>query len=207
VNIPATVSIIVATYGDRDTWDKLAQRAVGSVANQTVRPTELQRVHSDTESLHVVRNRGGMQSQSDFLIFLDADDCLHPNYVEAMLNGEGDVRYPSIERFYWNGKHDPPSMIRPGKTLLNYSHIIIGAMVRRELFLKVGGFDDWACWEDWHFWMKCWVAGASIKPCKAAIYQSHIRPNSRSQQKGNLKWVLPIRNQIEPLAKAAGLIP
>lgn len=205
MNIPdETVSIIVATFGDRETWDKLAQRAMASVANQTQQPTQLHRVHAD--ALHVARNRGVAMSSSDWIIVLDADDELHPNYVESMLKCDGDVRYPSVERFYWNGKHDPPSMIRPGKTLLNYSHIIIGAMVRRELFLKVGGFDDWPVWEDWHFWMKCWVAGASIMPCKDAIYQSHIRPDSRSRQRGNLKWVLPIRNQIEPLAKAAGLI-
>src|SRR5689334_18812468 len=98
----STVSCIVATFGpDRAFWDKLAIRAVASVVNQTQRPTELQRVHvPDDNALHVARNRGAMQSLSDWLVFCDADDRLHPEYLEAMLAGEGDVRIPNVQRFF-----------------------------------------------------------------------------------------------------------
>jgi glycosyltransferase involved in cell wall biosynthesis len=204
-----TVSIIVATFGpDKEFWDGLAKRALGSVENQTVRPTEVHRVHvPEPNSLHVARNRGASMSESDLLCFLDADDMLHPNYIESMLECEGDVRYPSVERFYTETKHkDPPQLVKPGKSLLNYSHIVIGAAVKRQLFIDVGGFEDWECWEDWHFWLKCWVNGADIKPCKQAIYQSFVRNNSRSRT-GKLSVVVPIRASIEPLAIARGLIP
>lgn len=202
----STVSIIVATFGpDKELWDKFARRAIGSVVAQTKTPTEFHRVHvPEPNALHVARNRGAAMSASDFLIYLDADDQLHPNYVEAMLAGEGDVRIPNRERFYWDGRHDPPDRIKPpaGGDLLRYSHILIGAMVRRELFLEVGGFEDWPIWEDWHFWIKCWLAGASMLPCPEAIYQVHVRLDSRNQQRGNMGVAAKIRLKMEPLARA-----
>lgn len=199
-----SVAVVIPTFGDKEFWDKLADRAEKSVKAQTRQPDEFYRVHAD--ALHIARNRGGMMASTTWLCFLDADDEIHPEYLEAMLAGEGDVRIPSIERFYWDGKHDEPRYTPPAKTLLNYSHIIIGAMVSRELFIKVGGFDDWQCWEDWHFWMKCWVEGAAMLPCKKAIYQTYVRPDSRSRQQGNIKYVLPIRDSIIPKAQAKGLI-
>jgi hypothetical protein len=203
-----TVSVIVGTYGpDRAFWDNLANRAVESITAQTVKPTEMHRVHVlEDNALHVARNRGAAMSFSDWLIFCDADDCLHPEYVEAMLAGEGDVRIPNRERFYWDGTHKPVDQIPAGKDLLRHSHILIGAMVRRDLFIKVGGFADLPIWEDWHFWCKCWVSGASMIQCPRAIYQTHIRPGSRGQQLGNVGQAARIRMEFEPLARAKGLL-
>lgn len=203
-----SVAVIIATYGpDKDFWYDIGKRALVSVAKQTVQPKEVHRVHVPQDNaLHIARNRGASMSDTDMLVFLDADDTLHPGYIEAMLQGEGDVRYPSIERFYFDGRHDNPHLVKPPKSLLNYSNIVIGAAVRRQLFIDVGGFDDWECWEDWHFWMKCWINGADIKSCKDAIYQTYVRPNSRSRT-GNLGLVVPIRASIEPQAIARGLVP
>jgi len=203
-----TVSVVVATYGpDRAFWDGLARRAIGSVINQTQRPTEFHRVHVDEpNALHIARNRGAAMSETEFLVFCDADDTLHPEYVEAMLAGEGDVRIPNRERFYWDGSHKPVDQIKPGGDLLRHSHILIGAMVRHDLFNKVGGFEDLPIWEDWHFWCKCWVNGATMIQCPKAIYQVHIRQGSRNQQMGNIGQAARIRLEFEPLARAKGLM-
>lgn len=202
------VACIVATFGpDKQFWNTLATRAIGSIARQTRQPNELHRVHVDQENaLHIARNRGAAMSEAEWLIFLDADDVLHERYVEEMLAGEGDVRIPSRENFFWDGRHEGPWYQAPGRTLLDYCHICIGAMIRRDLFLKVGGFEDWQTWEDWHFWLKCWIEGAAMLPCKKAIYQANIRPDSRQFRRGNIDLGTKIRLQMEPLAKAKGLL-
>lgn len=209
-----TVSVIISTFGpDRAFWDKLAIRAVASVVNQTIRPTELQRVHvPEPNSLHVARNRGAMQSLSDWLIFLDADDCLHPEYIEAMLAGEGDVRIPNVQRFFADGTHEEPRRIEEQGDMLQGSHLLIGSMVRRDLFIKVGGFEDLPIWEDWHFWCKCWVNDAVMRRCPKAIYQAHIREGRRSDLGSSaalelsIATVRRIRDEFTPIARAKGLL-
>lgn len=205
-----TVAVIVATFGlaRKHFWDELSRRAVASVAKQTTPAFELKRVHVDDENaLHVARNRGAAMCSADWLIFLDADDTLDERYIEQMLlcDSQSDIRVPKIERFYWDGKHDEPQRIQPGKTLLNWSHIVIGAMIRREMFIKAGGFESWPVFEDWHFWMKCWTEGAKFSNSEA-VYQSYIRPESRNTQAGAIKWALPIRDSIIPKARERGLI-
>jgi len=210
----STVSCVVATFGpEKAFWDKLAHRAIASIAHQTRQPNELHRVHvPDPDSLHVARNRGASMSKSDWLIFVDADDTIHPNYIEAMLAGEGDVRIPNVERWWPDGPHEKPHQIRDGGDLLQTSHILIGAMVRRELFIKVGGFEDLPIWEDWHFWCKCWVDGAVMLRCPGAIYQAQMREDSRSNLGNSRKLQMSIdvkrriRNEFKEIAKARGLL-
>lgn len=210
----STVACIVATYGpDKLIWDKLAHRAIASLAKQTRQPNQLHRIHvPEDNALHVARNRGAQMSSTEWLIFLDADDSLHPEYIEAMLAGEGDVRIPNVERWWPDGTHEQPHQIREGGDLLQTSHILIGAMVRRDLFLKVGGFEDLPIWEDWHFWCKCWVNDAVMLRCPKAIYQVQMREESRSnlartsklQQSIDMKR--RIRNEFKEIAKAKGLL-
>lgn len=174
-----TVDVIVPTFGDPK-WRETALRAIYSAEAQTVRPHRIWPVFDDT--LAAARNYGGLHSQADWLIFLDADDELDPHYIEHMLAGEGDMRWPSTLGIVDGVEDDEPVLLqlRPGERGITRNHMVIGTMVRREQFLAVGGFRDLPILEDWDCWIRLQLAGAVPMPCPEAVYRIHVRKDSRN---------------------------
>lgn len=177
---PGAVGVVIATYGDISVWGELAHRSIMSVERQTVLPEVVNWSHGDT--LQEARNRGAAACDTEFLIFLDADDELDEGYVEAMLNSSGDIRRPATIGVYEDGSTDAAPVLIPvpegGLTQSNY--IVIGAMIRKQDFLNVGGFNDFPILEDWHLWLRLVRAGAQIVDVPGAIYRVHVRSDSRN---------------------------
>lgn len=172
------LTVVVATFGDRK-WSELAcRRAVPSAEPQA--PV----VHVHLDTLANARNAGAEQATSEWLCFLDADDELEPGYVEAMAAGTADLRAPLV-RYVSGHRHAVtqnmvpddwvPEMLRDG------NHFVIGTLLRRSMFLEVGGFKDWPMYEDWCLWQRCWLAGASFEVIHGAVYRAHVRQNSRNR--------------------------
>lgn len=69
----------------------------------------------------------------------------------------------------------------PRRYLLSANFIVIGAMVERNQFLEVGGFEEFKIFEDWHCWLKLWKLGAEIEDCDKAIYRITDRKKSRNK--------------------------
>ena len=199
-----TVDVIIATYGDRDVWDVLADRAVASAGNQTVRPNSIIRSHE--VNLALARNLGAQASDADWLIFLDADDELDPYYIEAMLSGDGDIRQPMTLGVTDGVEDDYPVLIPPksGGFMVG-NHLVIGSMVRRELFMVAGGFADMPVLEDWDLWIRCRLSGGEVGTAPAAIYRVHVRTESRNtEQNGHHHYYSLIQNQYQQVWFAQG---
>jgi GT2 family glycosyltransferase len=133
-------------------------------------------------------------SDAEWLIFLDADDELDSHYIEEMLKGQGDIRQPSTLGVV-NGKEDDyPVLIppHPGGFLVG-NHLVIGCMVRRKLFLDVGGFRNLPILEDWDLWIRCILYDGKVGTVPKAIYRVHVNPNSRNQQDGHGKTYTEIQ--------------
>lgn len=177
-----SVGVIVATYGDKVAWDWLAEKALASVRAQTCPPKALVRIHGN--SLHEARNQGAEQcADCPWIIVLDADDELDPRYIEAMLAGSpGDVKVPHIQRVRDGVSGAVGLMKIPAGSIFERNYVPIGAMIRREWFLKVGGFEDWPIYEDWCLWMRLEKAGAVFTICPEAVYRIHWRRGSRNDQ-------------------------
>lgn len=173
----ADVSIIVGTFGDYR-WANRGRDAVRKVERtEFVRDSIL--AHGKT--LAQARNDGAGVARTEWLIFLDADDELAPGYVDAMLAGEGDIRKPATLGVYPDGSEDDEPVVIPERDLEVANHIVIGAMCRRDLFLKVGGFAELPALEDWHLWRRMVKAGATIGTVPEAVYRVGVNPNSRNQ--------------------------
>jgi glycosyltransferase involved in cell wall biosynthesis len=178
------VTILVATFGG-DGWVELAEhRAIPSARRQCV-PV----IHQHGASLHEARNAALAEATTEWVIYLDADDQLEPDYVDTMLTGSADVRAPSV-RYVQGGYGAPPRV----PTVWNHSHmctaeclvygnwIVVGALARRQLLLDVGGWRDFTWSEDWDLWLRCHLAGASFEAIPEAVYRAHVRPHSRNRQ-------------------------
>jgi len=177
-----TVDVVVATFGNADLWSVLAKRAIHSAECQTVKPAGVWYAHDlEGTDLSNARNQAAEESSADWLIFLDADDELDSHYVESMLAGDGDLRWPSTLGVVDGVEDDFPVLLQPKRHILVGNHMVIGTMVRRQLFTDVGGFRaGLPVLEDWDLWVRCLIAGAVACPCPDAIYRVHVRKDSRN---------------------------
>jgi glycosyltransferase involved in cell wall biosynthesis len=182
------LTVVVATFGD-GWWRELATaRAVPSADALDVPVVQ---VHGDT--LHGARNTGLDMVDTEWVVFLDADDELEPGYLAAMGRGSADVRAPAV-RYVTGGRPAPPRMPKvAGHThqcvaacLAWGNWLVVGSAVRAGLVRRVGGWRDF-CWsEDWDLWVRCWQVGATIEPVPAAVYRAHVRPGSRNRAPGRV---------------------
>lgn len=181
-----TISVVVATYGD-PYWSRLARRrAVPSICAQSVQPLEVIRRHGDT--LASARNAGAADAAGDWLLFLDADDELHPEYLASMvpvIRVARDRPYllvPAVQ-YIRDGVELRPGMLRPGQPMYKVNRCVIGTMLPRWLFREVGGFREWALYEDWDLWLQCLAAGATLVDIPDAIYRAHQGTNQESRNR------------------------
>lgn len=177
------VTVCTATYGD-SSWVKLARtRAWPSVVAE-----KAPWVHSHGLSLHEARNKCLNSVETEWVVFLDADDELEPGYLDAMRKGTADVRGP-LARYVQPGGRERLWQPRvAGHThdcvadcLSAGNWLLVGSMVRTELLREAGGWRDFAWSEDWDIWLRCWKAGATFELIPDAIYRAHVNPQSRNR--------------------------
>jgi GT2 family glycosyltransferase len=172
-----SVSVIIPVYGDLEKWTPLSIRAFQSANNQTVKADRV--IISTGTNITECRNIG-LHEQSEFLIFLDADDVLQPNYIEEMLKGSGDIRVPAVHRHYENGLIDTDQKWYQPKPLMTGNYIVVSAMLRTSLFKQLNGFNDYESLEDWDLWLRAEELGAKFEQCPNAILNVSKRPQSRN---------------------------
>lgn len=130
-------------------------------------------IHQPNAGLPAARNRGAQEAQGDFLVFLDADDWIEPDFVSHLhaalererlgAGGSSAAWGYCQERLVGPG----PGVWRvpefdPVLLLLTNLHPVT-ALVRREAFEAVGGFTASMTrgYEDWDFWLK--LAGRGMR--------------------------------------------
>ena len=112
------------------------------------------------------RNRGIEAIDSEYVIMLDADDMIGPDYLfEAtqLLTCDVDVVNPDAIVF----GHRTARWVVPDVTnlemLLRRNWVHCCSAFRRDLWAQVGGLDErMPCWMDYDFWIRLAAAGAVI---------------------------------------------
>lgn len=174
-----TVAVIIPVYGDHEIWDSLAERAGNSALSQTIRPfVNIEEGDNITKCRNIA-----LISNTEYLIFLDADDTLHPTYIEEMMKGTADIRVPSVHRHYENGDIDTDQRHYKPKDLMTGNYIVVSAMIRTSLFKQLGGFHDYESLEDWDLWLRAEEAGATFEQVPEAILHVNKRIGSRNSNK------------------------
>ena len=216
-NLPL-VSVIVVCYN----YGKYLRESIESVEKQTFSKLELIIVDGGSEDIftlkileelstegyrverrrgrHFVgsnRNFGVSLANGEYVCCLDADDVMHPTFVEKTLFhallGRFDIVSSSCQSFGDFEKifdvPEYPSM----EGILDCNQIHTLALVRRSIWNFIGGMDDDRpdanyIFEDWDFWMRCLLNGAkayNLNLDHLMLYRKH-GTSSLSNQDGNV---------------------
>lgn len=150
---------------------------------------EVLTLHKPDASIAEVRNELGEEASGEWLCFLDADDELSPGFLQKMevawvrISGHNKIKHPlltpQVSYVQENGRRHAPKHHRRGN-LQNDNYLVVGTLVQRDLFLQVGGFEDYPHgFEDWSLWAKCEKAGAQVVQVMGAIYIAYLNPDSK----------------------------
>lgn len=203
-------SILICSFGSQWWRDLATERALPSALAQGDHEIILSHDPDPTANLGQLRNRAALATRSEYLCFLDADDELEPGYIAAMMEGTSAVLRPKV-RVLCEGPNETP-MPEPfevdPRPILEGNYVIVGAPIRRDLFLGVGGFSDDDYCEDWVLFIKAWIAGAKFDLVPKAVYRQNWRRGSRNQPDPAAGDILrqKIRDHYRPLAQKAGLL-
>ena len=159
------VTVCVCTFGD-PSWIELAVRH----ALPSVTASKVKVVHGAT--LAQARNEAAFFADSEWLIYLDADDRLGEGYIEAMAEASGDLRAPRL----FIGDVEMPLVDRD---IEQQNPCCVGTAIRRELLLDCGGWPEFRAWEDWALFLRAVRRGAVIEHTQA-VYLAAPSPYGRN---------------------------
>ncbi|WP_089317515.1 glycosyltransferase family 2 protein [Pontibacter ummariensis] len=173
---PYDIIIVDDGSTDIDTKDLLEQY---KAQNITV-------IHQENKGPAAARNTGVRASQTEFLLFLDCDNKIRPDYISKALmvmkyNREVGVVYGAPSFF----GDSTEARFTPGDfnlfTIHKGNNIDMCAVVRRAAWDSVGGFDENRLLighEDWDFWIMLGAKGWKFHFIEEVLYDYRIRQNS-----------------------------
>ncbi len=175
----AKVSVITPTIPERAA---LLAEAKASVERQTYREVEhLIEVDIRRIGPGFVRNELAKRSTAEWLVFLDDDDLLDPQFIELHLEHAeatgADLVY-SICRMPPTYTGWAPRVAEFDEALLRLprgNYIPVTVLLRHSMFEKVGGFHVSNSLDDWNLWLSLLSAGAKFQylPCVCWSYRVH----------------------------------
>lgn len=120
-------------------------------------------LYKENGGLSSARNTGIKNSTGKFILPLDADDVLHPDYLKGTVPGlEGNNNVAIIScysKFFVNRINDIVHELKPSGTnyrdLMFENKLIATSLFRKKCWEEVGGYDENMNkgFEDWEFWL------------------------------------------------------
>jgi glycosyltransferase involved in cell wall biosynthesis len=185
----APVEVIVVDDGSRD--DSLARIR----ATPGFQAGRVELVAQANGGVARARNAGAARARGDYLVFLDADDLLEPTYVarclEALQAAPASVAYAYTQMRYFGAAEGIYRSKRFGRwKLIRGNFVNASALVRRQAFEAVGGFDPRMTGHEDH---ALWVAmlargwGGVFVPEPLLRYRRHAAASRNTLDRARLR--------------------
>jgi len=129
------------------------------------------------------RNKGIEAAASEYVMVLDADDQLHPVYIEKVAslldqNPQVAIAYSSYREF---GDRSRVVLLPPfDPVVLLTDCIIMGcAMFRKSIWQMLGGYDRNQIFEDWELWIRIVTRGWKALGTPEPLYFYRVHGGSK----------------------------
>lgn len=145
-------------------------------------------IRTANKGVSAARNRAIAEASGAYILPLDADDVIAPNYLEkavAVLDARPDVGIVySDQLLFGEGEgvlilpdYDP-------RRLLVENLIHVSAVFRKEIWEGVGGYSEKMSrgWEDWDFWLATSGLGWTVTKLDEPSFHYRIRSDSRDKR-------------------------
>lgn len=219
------VSIIITSYNLGD----FLMQTVDSVLAQTYKNTEIIIVDDGSDDsvtsnvlkklsknpklniiqiknsgVSIARNLGAEASSGQYLVFLDGDDIISPEFVEKCIcifkiNQDAELVYCVSKLFGEANRIRPLGRPKYKKLLIYNNYFPVTCMIKRERFLSVKGFNGKmrSGIEDWEFFIRYCYKGMVVYRLNCIMFYYRIRPQSRTKKvNSSIKCTLQMRLEI-----------
>jgi len=170
--------IIIINDGSTDGSDTIAQH----LAHLHPQVTYISQQNSGPS---VARNHGISMAKGKYILPLDGDDLISPDYISSAVNilessPEVKVVYCQAEKF---GAKNGPWKLKPFslQNLALDNMIFVSAMYRKTDWKNIGGYAEEMTWgyEDWEFWISMLKEGGEVVQLPMVGFYYRTSPTSR----------------------------
>lgn len=144
-------------------------------------------IHTENRGLAEARNTGIREALGAYILPLDADDRIGPEYLGqgvAVLDQQPDVGivYCLAETFGARSGHWPSPDYSLRRMLMG-NLIFCSALFRREDWERVGGYNPnmAAGWEDWDFWLSIIGEGRKVRRIPQPLFFYRVKETSMAR--------------------------
>ena len=188
--LPQTIKCVISqTYsnwecliindGSTDNTEKIAKEL-------STKDNRIQLITQKNKGVCVARNNAINISTGKYVLCLDADDIISPNFLEEtvkLLEKDDNVKVATSTIYFFGrrkGKLIPKSYDL--EILLAQNQLVITSLFRRSDFNRVGGFNDIMRegFEDWDFWIRIIKDGGKIQCAENAVFYYRLLRSSRN---------------------------
>ncbi len=120
--------------------EMIVQRALESVRQQSVPCRHIILRDTDGRGPGYMRNRGLEQTQTDYIVFLDADDTVAPNFAEKCLEAIKPDHFVYTDWHDGNGRYGRAPT--PCKVWTEKTFHLVTTLMRADDARRIGGFDE-----------------------------------------------------------------
>ena len=144
-------------------------------------------IHTENMGVSAARNRGIHDAQGEYILPLDADDRIMPDYLRLAV--ENLDKFPKVGIVY--GAAEYFGEVVGSMTLPDYSpsailwenSIFSSAVFRKDDWVRAGKYRPAMLngWEDWDFWLSLVELGVEVVQLPELVLQYRVRPDSRNR--------------------------